>query len=57
MLLTEKQIREQHFCAPFYINCTLLCKYTEYATSGAMSGSMFKQWFSLAGRFRGFFSS
>lgn len=57
MLLTEKQIREQHFCAPFYINCTLLWIYTEYATYGAMSGSMFKQLFSLAGRFRVFFSS
>lgn len=57
MLLTEKQIAEQHFYAPIYINCIFLCVYTEYATYGTMSGSMFKQWFSLVGRFRDFFSS
>lgn len=57
MLLTEKQIAEQHLYGPIYINCILLCVYTEYATYGAMFGSMFKQWLSLLGRFGDFFSS
>lgn len=57
LLLTEKQIAEQHLYVPIYINCIFLCVYTEYATHGAVSRSMFKQWLFLLGRFGDFFSS